>query len=422
MNSWRDNWTIIKKLNAGGQGQPYIVAPHIDTTRFYFLKELLKDSDKMERRERFYREVSCYQTLDYPQIPKLIESNKEDYGNKKKTPYLITEYICGDNLQKFVHKHTYLKTQEAFGITLKLLETLHYTFLKDTVHRDIKPDNVIVRNNDPSDPVLVDFGMAFYEGEDLLTPGAQQIGNRFLRLPEFSPGSTDKRSPKSDLTLCVGLLFFMLTGIAPRELKDHNGEAPHQTASGRLALSRHSDVDIIALKSFFDRAFEQSIHWRWDSASSVIDALKKIKISPNMNNDELSASEMIIRIRSQMESHEELRRKQIHSNLEKAYEIISSTLDDTVKHFSDMVQMRGNTITDVSSNQKTGFMGIVKLSDHASGYTPDFVIKQQGEEIVINIGGTTLHRSLITNLEKDQNTIAEKYEKVLLAGLTKIFG
>ena len=77
-------------------------------------------------------------------------------------------------------------------------------------HRDIKPDNIILRSGICASPVLIDFGLTFnvHDEEEDLTPDWQQVGNKFLSLPEHAMFSQNKRDLRSDLTSCVGLLYF----------------------------------------------------------------------------------------------------------------------------------------------------------------------------------------------------------------------
>lgn len=119
------------------------------------------------------------------------------------------------------------------------------------IHRDIKPGNIILKNNAWEDPVLVDFGMSHHEDDEKKEISLdQEIDNRFLRLPEFSTGSTLKRDPRSDITHCAGVFFYMLTNIWPSVLIDENECMPHQRTLGRKKLLENSDGLDIQNSSF----------------------------------------------------------------------------------------------------------------------------------------------------------------------------
>lgn len=421
MPEWGKKWEIVKNLESGGQGKAFVVVKRGESEPQYFLKVLNQESDSTERRKRFYREVSCYETLKHDSIPRLIDNNKVSYLDKSATPYLVTEYVPGENLLKFIEKQSSrcLNAHYSFALTFALLDILEYTFSQDTVHRDIKPDNIIIRNGNPADPVLVDFGLAFNEGADIITGRGQQLGNRFLRLADFSPGSSDKRSHRSDLTLCAGILFFALTGIMPRELRDENGNAPHQGKLGREALSKHTDIDFLRLMNLFDRAFEPKIHARWDSPNSFRCALAMIKIEENSMNNLHTPEALGARIREIMTNHEETQKKQIQKSLDEALAIINQVAFNLEKEYLNegITYTSGGNTLDISKKQRSGMIGLIKTSDLITGYKPSYLIEIQGDEVVISLDGDIIFRDISSTLDEDNKRISDTIKELFLRGL-----
>jgi len=228
---WEENWKIIDNIGGGGQGQTYLVEPKNNSfpDNQYVLKKLNKQNDD-ERRSRMRREVVILETLDCPGIPKLIDSNVELF--KSDTPlYMVTEFIPGDTLSDFIETEV-MNIFSAVSLTIKLLDTLEYCHQIGIVHRDIKPDNIIIKNNDISTPVLIDFGIYFNKVDEYavdLTPTWQRLGNRFFQLPELGEKSSLQRDHRSDITQICGILFFTITGKFPLYLLDYeNGNKPHQ--------------------------------------------------------------------------------------------------------------------------------------------------------------------------------------------------
>lgn len=280
--NWENDWISIDKAAKGNQGQGYVVTRRSgDGTRF-FLKELT-DNHNSERRARFFREVNCYRTLTHPRIPKFVATNGDSYLDRSVPLYVVTEFVDGPTLHQYLQKRGMPSSADALGITSHLLDVLAYAHERKVVHRDIKPDNVILRDSSPADPVLVDWGMAYLEipGAETLTDAGTQIGNQFFRLPEHAPGSGEKREEASDLTQLTGLLFLLLSGNTPRQLLNAESRKPHERRIERLALEERTDLNLPWILRVFDHAFELAISKRFQTAEQLKTALVQPVVPKN---------------------------------------------------------------------------------------------------------------------------------------------
>jgi serine/threonine protein kinase len=419
MLSWEDKWELVRRLPGGGQGDASLVKPRGAEGPVRFLK-VLRDN-RQERRERMRREIACYATLHHPRIPKLVDSNVEAFEQADVTPYLVSEYVGGKHLEDHVARRRYLPAAEAFDLAFKLLATVAYAHSEETVHRDIKPTNIVLRDGQTSEPVLVDFGMSFYEGEDLLTPGGQEIGNRFLRLPEFHANSANKRDPRSDVTLCAGILFYMLTGLSPRSLPDENGSAPHQTEAGRSALAKHTDIDLLLLLDAFDRAFDPVIHARWDTAENLSSALDNIRIgAADVLGDE-STDQMLAKLKSTMERHDEQRLQLRRAQLERAFSRMREVINALSQEIGGLVTTQGGYTIDPVAGRAASMLGLLKASD-SLGYNPNCLIELQGTELVISLDGEPYVRCPAADVMTDRETISSSTQTAFLKGLRRRIG
>ncbi len=186
---WSEHWEIIKTIGSGGQGQTSLVQPRNNSypPGQYVFKELHRQKD-CERRGRMRREVIALTTLEHPGIPKIIDENSQYFADLDTPLYFVSEFVPGATLLEFITAEKTMNLTDAVMFIIKLLDILEYCHNADTLHRDIKPDNIMIKNDDIQNPVLIDFGLSFNRDDDSnmnLTATGQQLGNRFLQLPEL---------------------------------------------------------------------------------------------------------------------------------------------------------------------------------------------------------------------------------------------
>jgi len=325
---WKTDWKILKEKEPGGQGHIYLVE-NKSTGKKAILKKLIKQDDP-DRRRRMHREVTALKTLQHRGIPDLLDTNTHKYKSDA-ILYFVQEHIEGPTLGEKVQKNI-LSVDEAIRLLYSLLEILEYTHQEGERHRDIKPDNIILRNDDENDPVLIDFGLTFNQKTSSyhVTPENQQLGNRFLALPELQISSSNQRDPRSDLTQCMGILLYSLTGIIPVTLFNEKEELPHQRKDVRQKLEEVIDRDSLKnYLSLFDRGFTLKIDHRWQSAREIINQISQIS-RENINDEiksEISLREIDNHIKANIDYDQ---RKMINEIWHSTYPIIRQTTHEII--------------------------------------------------------------------------------------------
>ncbi len=279
-NSWK-RVNPSDNVKEGGQGRGFLVR-RVDSLDpyLYFLKEL-KDSNSDERRSRFRSEVLALRKLKHTLIPEIIDDNVDKYGDKAVRLYFVSQYFEGCTLRELVDNKGFLSFEESLRIVMSILNTLAYCHDEGVLHRDIKPDNVVL--NAAMQPALIDFGQAWIEDGDsnpLLTPNEQHMGNRFLVLPESTTYDADisaKRDRRSDVALSAAVLLYLLTGVSPSSLVDADGNMPHQRQLTRRQLMQIDEPVRTRLLRLFDTAFQQKIELRFQSADALRAELGKLQ-------------------------------------------------------------------------------------------------------------------------------------------------
>lgn len=272
-DSFEARWDIQgDHVGKGGQGIGFRAIRRSDR-REAFIKVF--DSNHGERRARSFVEASAYEALTGADVPQLIESNAHMHEDKDVRLYIATEFIEGPTLRRWRDKVRKVSLTDAVDITLHLLETVVRIHDKGILHRDIKPDNIMMSQG--MRPVLVDFGIAFNRMQILkkvLTSDGNRLGNQFLSLPELFGASRNKRNIVSDLTTVSGIFLYLLTGANPIQLRDGEGYLPHQRENIRSKLKK---AGLDKVYPFFDRAFQADTPARFQTAGEVRLQLLKIR-------------------------------------------------------------------------------------------------------------------------------------------------
>jgi serine/threonine-protein kinase len=171
---------------------------------------------------RFKREQDIGTRLNHPYI-----LHVEPDDGKRSRPYLVMEYLEGQTLGHLMRSVRPMPETDALKIASRVCEALHYMHTHDVVHRDLKPDNIMICND--GSIRIMDFGIAKVEGSRRLTFGAFQpaMGTPDYMAPEQVRGK--RGDPRTDIYSLGAMLYEMITGNVPYE-----GNTPLLIMNARL--------------------------------------------------------------------------------------------------------------------------------------------------------------------------------------------
>ena len=155
---------------------------------------------------RFEREAQAATALSHPNIVEIY-----DVGEYKGHHYIVMEYVSGKPLKKMIQQRGALLTEEAIDIMIQLTAATAEAHRRGIIHRDIKPQNVIVKSD--GSIKMLDFGIALAKGSMQLTQANNVMGSVHYLAPELAKGQS--ASPQSDIYALGICLFEMLTGDVP---------------------------------------------------------------------------------------------------------------------------------------------------------------------------------------------------------------
>lgn len=241
--------------------------------------------------------------------------------------YMALEYIAGPNLAAFIGANGPVGLDAATECIRELCAVLHNCHQNNVTHRDVKPANVVLRDGEVTQPVLVDFGLSFNdESEDDLTQVGEEIGNRFLRLPEHAFGG---RGAGSDVTQIAGVFLFLLTGREPRVLIDQAGLMPHQRPGAADSLTEGlTDRQRLRILRVFDRAFTPELTARFTTAQELVAQIDRAMATDSENDDDFD------RLMAQMDDFAQSRNLQALGARREKLEHFLRSMDHVLLNFA----------------------------------------------------------------------------------------
>ncbi len=217
-----EGYELISKLGEGGMGGVFL-ARQKSSGRKVALKVLRRELARDEEYvTRLVREATLASKLEHPNIVRAFET-----GRSNGQYYLVMEFADGLNLHDMLKTRSSLKEKEALEIVLQVARALAYAHSEGIVHRDIKPDNIIV--DSAGHARLADLGLAKQvDSESGLTQTGTTMGTPDYMSPEQARGEKNIDT-RSDIYSLGATLFHLVTGRPPFE-----GPSPGVVIAKRL--------------------------------------------------------------------------------------------------------------------------------------------------------------------------------------------
>jgi eukaryotic-like serine/threonine-protein kinase len=232
-------------------------------------REIASDSDQLER---FRREARSVAQLNHPHIVTVIDAGEEPAEDGGSTPYIVLELVDGETLKELIRRQGPLDAPQALAYTIELARALGAAHERMIVHRDVKPQNVLI--GEEGGAKITDFGIARTLTEEGLTVAGRVLGTTDYVSPEQALGQPV--TGQSDLYSLGIVLYEMLTGQVP-----FTGDSPVAVAMRHVreqvpdVQRLRSDVSA-ATASVVDRAVAKDLDWRYQNADSMVADLEEV--------------------------------------------------------------------------------------------------------------------------------------------------
>ena len=261
-------YEVLQLIGVGGMADVY-KGIDIMENRVVAVKILKNEyCENEEFIKAFRNESKAIAVLSHPNIVKIY-----DVGYENKMQYIVMEYIDGITLKEFIEEQGLLKWRDCVHFTIQILRALQLAHDRGIVHRDIKPQNVMIMS-DGSIKVM-DFGIARFSRSDSGHTDEKTMGSVHYVSPEQASGSrTDERS---DIYSVGVMMYEMLTGRKP-----FDGETPVEVALKHMNDEPKMPTEYVTslyagLEEIILHAMEKEPSKRYQSASSMIRDIEAFK-------------------------------------------------------------------------------------------------------------------------------------------------
>jgi serine/threonine protein kinase len=222
--------------------------------------------------DRFLREIKLASQLDHRHIAKLLDSGEQDW-----IVYYVMTYVEGLTLRELMNQGRRMSIADTLRLAGDLLDALDHAHAHGIIHRDVKPENVVMS---PEGAVLLDFGIAravWASGSDRLTRSGIAVGTSTYMSPEQIT-ALQELDRRSDLYSLACVLFECLAGQPPFT---HRNEAMvlqlHLTQPAPDIRTLRPEIPV-ELASGLARALAKTPEERWQSAAAMRDALTAVVV------------------------------------------------------------------------------------------------------------------------------------------------
>ena len=265
-----NRYQIIKTLGSGGFGETFLAEDtQMPSHRCCVIKQLKPIDNNPEIyelvKQRFQREAAILEELGGAcnRIPTLYA-----YFQLNDLFYLVQEWIEGDTLTSRIKQQGLFSENAVRNILTSILTILEYVHSKRIIHRDIKPDNIILRHQD-GEPVLIDFGAVRESMGTTINSQGSPASSIVIGTPGYMPSEQAAGRPiySSDLYSLGITAIYLLTGQQPPtiETDSRTGEILWQTYAPHISPE---------LQTVIDRAIQYHPRDRFPTAGEMLYALQ----------------------------------------------------------------------------------------------------------------------------------------------------
>ncbi len=266
-------YEIYDLIGVGGMACVYRAYDRVED-RWVAIKILKEEfSNNSDFLRRFRNESKAIAMLSHPNIVKVYDVS---FGDQ--IQYIVMEYIDGITLKQYIEQEGVIRWNEAVHFTIQILMALEHAHSKGIIHRDIKPQNIMLLQNGTIK--VADFGIARFLQSETTTMTDKAIGSVHYIAPEQARG--DYITDKADIYSVGVMLYEMITGRLPFEADNAVSVALMQLQAKPVMPRELNPAIPRGLEQITMKAMEKNPVDRFQSAGEMLDDLERFRRDPNM--------------------------------------------------------------------------------------------------------------------------------------------
>lgn len=267
-------YAVKEVIGTGGMSVVY-KAEDTQEGRLVALKVLKEEFVREPKsRRRFLNESRAIAMLSHENIVDVLDVNFE--GDVQ---YIVMEYLEGPTLKEYMVEHGALDVYDALHIVEQILSALKHAHERGVVHRDIKPQNIILVDGNETVKVM-DFGIAHVQNYSTITISDKAIGTVHYISPEQAKGRpADERS---DIYSTGVILYEMLTGKLPFDADSAVSVALMQVQQKAVPPSQIVPDIPPAVEHIVMKAMRKNVEARYQNAGEMLEDIEKFKENPDV--------------------------------------------------------------------------------------------------------------------------------------------
>lgn len=266
-------YEIQEVIGVGGMAVVYKAYDNIDDriVAVKILKEEFLANEEFRR--RFKNESKAIAVLSHPNIVKVYDVS---YGDRLQ--YIVMEYVEGITLKEYIEQQGRLAIKETVHFTTQILRALQHAHDKGIVHRDVKPQNIMLLAN--GNIKVTDFGIARFSYSETKTMTDSAIGSVHYISPEQARG--DVTDDKADIYSVGVVMYEMLTGQLPFQSDNSVSVALMQLQSDPKRPREINSSLPIGLEQIIMHAMQKNVKDRYQSAAEMLLDIEEFKRNPTV--------------------------------------------------------------------------------------------------------------------------------------------